>query len=337
MATINVQEYLFQQIKEKLPPSASLADTVSDLLNVSTDSAYRRIRGETPLVLEEVYKLCVHFQFSFDQLFNYQSGTFMFQGEFVQEPNFNFPRYLTNIEQQMQYMNGFAQKQVFYVCKDIPLFHHFHFREIAAFKYFLWMKLFIQSPEFARKKFRFADYPDELFDTGRKILKHYNHLESTEIWNIEGINSTIRQIEFYRDMDMLADEEEVYQIYDALERLVTHLELQADAGYKFYADDATRTPMGAFQMYVNEVTLGDNCIMAVLDGTRSVFINHSVINFMMTRDTHFCDHIAEHIHNLMRKSTLISSVSARERARFFKHLRQRIAARKQALRHTSGS
>jgi plasmid maintenance system antidote protein VapI len=334
MDSAELQQQIFQQIKTKLPQHLSMVDEVANVLNVSTDSAYRRIRGEKALSLEEVYKLCVHFQISFDQLFNLQSGTFMFKGEFAQDFNFDFHRYVSNIEQQVKYMNSFQQKQMFYVCKDIPVFHHFHFREIAAFKYFLWMKLFIQSPEFAHKKFRLADYPNEMWETGKKILKHYNHLESSEIWNIESVNSTIRQIEFYRDMDMLADEEEVYQVYDALERLVTHLELQADAGHKFFADDPAHTPMGSFQMYFNEVTLGDNCIMAVLDGTKAVFINHSVINFMLTRDTHFCDRIQEHIQNLMRKSTLISQVSERERTRFFKHLRQRIVTRKQALKHS---
>ena len=332
MESSELQQQIFQQIKSKLPQHLSMVDEVANILNVSTDSAYRRIRGEKALSLEEVYKLCVHFQFSFDQLFNFQSGTYMFQGEFVQDFDFNFHKHISNIDQQLKYMNSFASKQMFYVCKDIPIFHHFHFREIAAFKYFLWMKLFIQSPEFAHKKFHFADYPDELFQIGRRILKNYNQLESTEIWNIEGINSTIRQIEFYRDMDMLADEEEVYQIYDALERLVSHLEQQADAGYKSFADDPAHTQMGAFQMYFNEVTLGDNCILSVLDGNKVVFINHSVINFMLTRDTHFCDRTYEHIQNLMRKSTLISSVSERERTRFFKHLKQRIAARKQSLK-----
>ena len=332
MESSELQQQIFQQIKSKLPQHLSMVDDVANILGVSTDSAYRRIRGEKALSLEEVYKLCVHFQFSFDQLFNFQSGTYMFQGEFVQDFDFNFLKHISNIEQQVKYMNSFTQKHMYYVCKDMPIFHHFHFREIAAFKYFFWMKLFIQSPEFAHKKFRFADYSDELFQTGRRILKNYNQLESTEIWNIEGINSTIRQIEFYRDLDMLDNEEEVYQVYDALERLVSHLEVQADAGYKSFADDPDHKPMGSFQMYFNEVTLGDNCILSVLDGNKVVFINHSVINFMLTRDTHFCDRTYEHIQNLMRKSTLISSVSERERTRFFKHLKQRIAARKQSLK-----
>ena len=332
MDSAELQIQIFQQIKSKLPQHLSMVDEVANILNVSTDSAYRRIRGEKALSLEEVYKLCVHFQFSFDRLLNFQSNAFMFQGQFVQDLDFDFLKYLSNMEQQVKYMTGFEKKHLYYVCKDIPVFHLFQYREMAAFKYFLWMKLFIQSPEFAHKKFSLADYPDEIYNAGRKILKYYNQLDSTEIWNIEGINSTIRQIEFYRDMEMFGDEEELYRIYDTLEQLVTHLEEQADLGYKFLADDPAKTPMGTYQMYFNEVALGDNSVLAILDGNKMVFINHSVINTMFTRDIHFCDRINDHINNLMRKSTLISSVSERERTRFFKHLRQRIAARKQSLK-----
>jgi hypothetical protein len=40
----------------------------------------------------------------------------------------------------------------------------------------------------------------------------------------------------------------------------------------------------------------------------------------------------QNIQNLIEKSTLISTVSERERTRFFKYLRQKIAGRKQNLK-----
>ncbi|MBA2329659.1 MAG: hypothetical protein H0V91_08575, partial [Flavisolibacter sp.] len=64
MATQLIQDTLFQRIKEKLSPNQSLADVISEILFVSNDSAYRRIRGETPLVLEEAQLLCQHFDIS---------------------------------------------------------------------------------------------------------------------------------------------------------------------------------------------------------------------------------------------------------------------------------
>jgi hypothetical protein len=108
------------------------------------------------------------------------------------------------------------------------------------------------------------------------------------------------------------------------------MEKQADAGYKYDItmrwQENTACP---FQLYYNEVILGDNSVTAVLNNTKVVYMPHSVFNFMATTDVRFCDNAYKHIQNLMKKSTLISNVSERERARFFNYLRHRIAARTQ--------
>ena len=62
-----------------LPTHITMVDAVSDILHVSSDSAYRRIRGETPLVLGEVRQLCNHFNLSLDQLLNVKTGSVLFQ------------------------------------------------------------------------------------------------------------------------------------------------------------------------------------------------------------------------------------------------------------------
>ena len=74
----SIQEYLFRRIKEKLPVEASLADVVAEMLHVSNDSAYRRIRGETPLILEEAQILCEAFSLSLDQTLNNKENTVSF-------------------------------------------------------------------------------------------------------------------------------------------------------------------------------------------------------------------------------------------------------------------
>jgi hypothetical protein len=55
----------------------------------------------------------------------------------------------------------------------------------------------------------------------------------------------------------------------------------------------------------------------------------------MTRDLSFCENLYSYYQNLMRKSTLISSVSERERLKFFTALRNRIAFRKKHLKIAS--
>lgn len=332
MSTSNLQQVLFQQLKAKMPGDKPMVEQLAALFNISTDSAYRRMRGEKMMSLDEVYQVCATYKISLDHLMNLQTDAFVFTGGFVHPDTFDFTQYIDSIAKNMKAMLACNNRKIYYICKDIPLFHHYHFREIAAFKHYFWMKAYIQNPEFSKKKFSLHDYPDEVFETGRKALHYYTQFDSTEIWNIENINSTLRQIAYYFDTGLFKNEGDVFRIYEALEMLLQKLEKQADEGRHFIVNSNDGTATGSYQMYYNEVFLGDNSILVNLDGNKMVHLVHNLFNYMATRDVNFCDYTHDYVQNLMRKSTLISTVSEKERARFFKYLRNRIAVRKQNLR-----
>ena len=172
----------------------------------------------------------------------------------------------------------------------------------------------------------------ELFTMGQKVLHMYDEMDSVEIWNMENLNTTLRQIEFYRDGQMFKSDKDVFRVYEALEKYLDHLEKQAELGYKFKHGDPDRKPMGKFRMYFNEVVLGDNHMLAVVDGSKIAFIPHSAINIIMTRDVNYCDKFHQYLLNLMKRSTLISEVSEKERSKFFHVLKERILRRKESLR-----
>jgi hypothetical protein len=327
----DIQQELFKVLKSKIPGHLSAADEIAKILAISADSAYRRMRGEKPVSLEEVSKLCSHFKISVDQLMNIQTNAFLFFGKNVNSKSFSINEYLGTMLEYMNFMHNFKSKELFYMCKDIPIFHHFHFRDLAAFKYYFWMKSLLHFPEFNNRKFSLDEYPNQTFEMGCKNLKLYNEMTSYELWNFESLNSTLRQIEFYHDSNLFVSDAEAARVYDALENFIDHLQKQAELGYKFDADDASMKPLGGFKMYFNEIVTLDNSILAVLDESKVAFQNHTVVNFMMTRDMPFCNHMHETVQMLMRKSTLISSVSEKERLRFFKRMREKVHGRKQVL------
>ena len=73
-------------------------------------------------------------------------------------------------------------------------------------------------------------------------------------------------------------------------------------------------------------------MIALLDGTKVAYILHTAINYMMTRDVNFCENMYDYVQSLTKRSTLISNVSEKERSKFFRLLRERIARRKDALK-----
>jgi hypothetical protein len=110
MHEAQLQDYLFQRIKEKLSATASLADAVAETLFISNDSAYRRIRGETPLVLEEARTLCARFSISFDEVLHSKSNTVSFLYSKINNQDYSFEKYLQGYFKQSENGCRFGKK-----------------------------------------------------------------------------------------------------------------------------------------------------------------------------------------------------------------------------------
>lgn len=327
-----LQQKLFQEIKTKLPTDASLADETARLLDISTDSVYRRMKGEKPISFDELFTLCTHYNISLDQIMNIRSEAFQFSGKMVSTANFSFNEYLKSIIQYFVFITSYKNNSYYYLCKDLPIFYHFQSREIAAFKYYFWMKTLMRFPEFTSRQFSFDIYPDDTWEIAQKTLTLYNTLNTHELWNVESLTVHLRQIEFYRESHMFKSDKDVLTIYEAFEKMIDQVEKQAALGYRFDHNDPEMKRKGDFNMYYNEVVLGDNSQLAIFGDYKMVVINHSIFNFMTTRDTRFCEYVAGNVKSLMERSTLISGVSERERGRFFRILREKIARRKRLLK-----
>ncbi len=196
--------------------------------------------------------------------------------------------------------------------------------DLTAFKSFFWRKSILHYDEMKGAKFSLKNIDEQHILLGNKIIETYNQIPSSEIWHIESINSTIRQIEFYRDSGIFETEEDVNQLYKAVIKLINHLELQADLGLKFNIDEKPLSNAARYNLYNNELVLGDNTVLAELDEMKITFLNHSVINYVSTRDFQFNVHMHDAIQNLIKKSTHLSGVGEKERNRFFNRIRDKI-------------
>jgi hypothetical protein len=325
MDQYSVQQLFFNHIKNNLPPHLSFVDEIAELLNISNDSAYRRIRCEKPISFDEIQKLSSHFKISLDQFLHLQSDSFIFSGKLPTVPGESFEQYLKNLLQTFTYLNGFENRHFYFLTKDIPWINFFQIAELSAFKIFLWMKSILLYETLKGKKFSLKNesHP-EYMDLGKKIIQQYNKLPTTEIWNLEGINITIQQIEYYRECDVFESNEDILIIYNKLEELVNHIERQAESGKKFAFHEQPTPGSPDFNMFYNELALGDNTVLADLGKIKIAYLNHSVIDFISTRDDRFCNQIYQTIKNLISKSTQISTVGEKNRSHFFSSLRAKI-------------
>ena len=92
-----IQEELLQAVKLKLSPGETIGFALSEVLSVSQDAAYRRLRNETALTIDEVKKLCTVYKISFDGLINQKKGIALFTYNPLNEYDFSLESYLEGI------------------------------------------------------------------------------------------------------------------------------------------------------------------------------------------------------------------------------------------------
>jgi len=318
-----IQKHFFSHLKSTLPKHISLADSMGEILGLSQDSVYRRIRGEKPITLDEIKILCEHFHLSLDQVLQLKSDRVVFQAPALENKSNDFIVYLKGMLAWMNNINSHEKREMFYLSKDVPIFHFFHYPELAAFKTFFWRKSIINHPDYKDAVFSLDDFEkSEEYSLAQALIKAYNELPSTEIWNAESINSTVRQIEYYREAALFKKPAEASVVLESYEKTLAHIKAQVDKGRKFIHGMGEAGYRAPLKLYINEIILGNNTILVEINGRRISFITYNVLDYLHTSDPRFNEVTFSNFHTLASRSTLISETGERERNRFFNSLRQ---------------
>ena len=327
-------QLLFMSIlKNKLAKNMSLSEEMSNLLDISDHSAYRRIRGETIMSLDEILLLANHFKVSLELLNPHVSNNLVwFTFKTLDNNTFTFEQYLQSQIDHLQRIKSALKKEMIYSAKDLPVFHYYHFDELAAFKIFVWKKAIMGLEEYKDRQFSFDSVnEDENIIKGKMALERYMEVPTIEIWNDETPHSVLRQILFYYQMGVFKNKKEALILIDQFLEMMDHMEKQAEVGYKFHLGKGPNNLSGKYQLYNNEVVLCDNSIFAVADGQKGVFITHNTLNYMYITNRDYCDTTDKWLKNLMKRSTLISSGSEKARIQFFNTVKSKVESIRQQI------
>jgi hypothetical protein len=324
MQNVSIQLLFLEAVKNQLPKNVSFADDLAEVLNISRDSAYRRMRGETVLSLDEVKLLSDRYHVSLDACLDSKSTNVSFQHWAVDTNNFPFVKWLKSILSNMDLICGFQQKELLYSAKDLPIFNYFQSDALSAFKMYFWMKTVLADPEFQHKKFSLDSIPREMLAIGKKIWQRYESIPSVELWSDETAIVTLKQIAFCHECGFFEDPAIVKTLYDDFRDVVQTIRVWADTGSK--------TPSGAkFTLYRNEILIGDNILLFKTNDRRIVYVAYNTMSVLTSADESFAGHIEGYINNLLNRSVMISTTGEKERSRFFNQIDQRILQFRQKL------
>jgi hypothetical protein len=324
----NVQKRFFQELKAKLPSNLSLANVVADELNISIDSAYRRIRNESDLSLQEFDALSSKYSISTEAVFSKTHGSVHFSYRCIDSESFDFENYFNSLIDEITSLERYGLKEMIYLALDLPLFYYFLFPKLAAFKVFFWERNVFNFPGNHERRFNFDLIPKDNLDKSHHMLKVYQKVPTIEIWSEETLNSTLRQINFYNEIGLFENRLDIIAILEDLKKVVDHIQKQAELGYKFNSnsDHPINGNHDNFKIYHNEVTLSDNVVLIKLENFNMVHIGHNVLNILSTSNQNFFNDNLFFVNRVMKNSTLMSVSAEKERKRFFNLLHHKIDA-----------
>jgi hypothetical protein len=325
MNATDLQQNLFSIIKSSLPTHLSMVDELVDLLSLSYDSVYRRIRGEKPIDLVELKKICEHYHISLDQLLQLETESVLFDAPGMNSAAGEFVEYMKAMLGQFKYFNSFKTREIFYLCKDAPIWYFYLFPELAAFKTFFWSKTINNQPNLAGKSFSYREYPyTDCFAIGQQVLEEHNKISSVELWNLESIHSTINQIAYYRDAGNFRSTADLEAVVNSFHQWLDHLQLQTEKGVKFMPGNSDVLHKAPIQFYVNELILGNNTMVIKLDDNNLSMITYSVFHYLFTKDPRFSAKVMSSFDTLLGRATLITKTGEKDRNRFFNTLRDKV-------------
>lgn len=314
------QAALLQRAAAALPPHLSLADELASLLGLSRDSAYRRLRCETELSLQEATAICRHFGLSMDDLLGNPDA----QVRFRKTPNgVGMEDRLREVLRFLQQFEQAQQREIVYFSMELPFFHLLQVPELLAFKQHYWHGMAEPGQPQAPLRLQ-GQTPSPLH---QDILNLYLRLPSTEIIYEAALSTTMMQIQHYLESGFFAQQEEALLLFDALAALVAHIKTQATLGrkFRFGAQAPEHGPADTYRLFHNEMIYSQNVVYTCADGQEAVFLEHSVVSFLSTSDPDFCTEVRGALSAIQSKSIPISAVSERERNKFFQRLEASVA------------
>ncbi len=310
------QEIFIGLLKRNVPSNINLAEDMGQVLQISSDSAYRRIRCETALTLDETVKLCNHFDIPLDVLNHSTPNSISFKIHKLSNHIDSFIDYLEALGSDIGNLTKYENGEIIYAAEDLPVFYSFFFKELARFKLGYWNKSIQNVEELQGTYVEDLQIPAEWQEKVQAIVSNFLQVNSIEIWNEDTLKSTLRQVKFYWEAGFFKDIITFKNVCNDLIALITKVQKQTEINQKL---DISGASTGAnFTFYQCDLMIGNNTVLASSENFKTTFIGYNSFNFMNTQNSFFNQQNQTWLDNLISKSILMSGVAEKLRNQFFK-------------------
>lgn len=313
MNTHNYNEAFLDIVKQNLPANIEPVSFFMDALYIGKQSAYRRLRGEVPLLLEEALLIAQKLEISLDGMFKIGSEKKL--NFFMRFPEFNNPseadyRALQDYIDEVQFAEKTPDSQLNIATNTIPQQLYLQYENITRF--FLFMR------DYAHREKGLVLYSQIVITARLKQIFKDSFDAHTRFKNIRFVLDKyvllylIRNIHYFYDIKLITPQE-VQLICEDLYKLLNYLEKIAITG---------KNENGAqISLYISNINFDKNCTTLKMGDRHVSIVETYILNGVGTNDKGNYDRMEGWISSRCRLSTMISSCGELFRIAFFREQR----------------
>lgn len=322
MDVTQFQKILFEKVLAQVPSHVNAAVLISEILGVSTGNAYKKIRHEVSLSLEDALLLSKYFGISLDAC-NEAMGkapNLSFEYPAMRQPITGPVDFMQRLIEQLRGIQDMPQAKIWYATSEMPILHYIRMPTLLAFKLHLWARITWRSAEalqFDSQAF-YDKYP-EIEALRLEGIERYNQIPSCEFWPMHLLEHTLGQLQVYRDSKRFYRPQDYGQLMGELHDFVQYLQNISESGSK--APDQSNQNL---EVYFNQMTFTNNMFIVYAPRPVAVMATVDNPNFILLRQPEVVHHIASWLESVRSRSIRISGEGEQYRYFLFKHWAQRL-------------
>ena len=324
---IEIQRRLFEEIRNRSAEKYIFADEISDELNISRDSAYRRINCDTLLGINEIFALCQKYQISLDKLMGLRDSKLFdctYRPIDLTTPD-AYLKYMLALSKHIETLSASRDATVLMSATDIPVFHLVTQKELRYFKIYTWLQS-VYNFEKSIEDFLLGIETPDIEGCYQKINSNYKLIPSAEIWTDDTVNTTLKLISYYVDISSFSNTDLPLLLCEQVLNILNKLQS--------WTENSTKGEGAAsFQLFVSEMELENTYIIMKRPGTTSCIVKLYTINSLNVYDPQFCHETENWLKKLSERSVLLCGNSEKERIQFFKTQRKKVHTLMEKIRN----
>jgi hypothetical protein len=301
---------LISTMREITPKEGNLANILMEVLCMSKEAIYRRLRGEVAFTFSEVAIIASQMGISLDKIVgNSMSSGAMFDLNVLHslEPMDNYYEILVRYHKLFRYVKTDPTTEVITSSNTIPYTFYAPYENLSKFRISRWL----YQNEKLRTPTSLANIviPEKLAKVQKELLEDLRLVHKTCFILDQGVfASFVREIKYFAELGLVTAAD-VANMKKELHQLLRELELVSEKG-AFHNGNL-------LSVYLSNVDFEATYSYVEKNGFQICFLRVYSINSMDSRDGKVCNYQKKWIHSLKRHSTLISQSGEIQRMNFF--------------------